>query len=95
MTDNNQNNVLSPEQVSQRGEDIYKNKLKSTLEPKENGRFVVIDVASEDYFLGDTILEALESARKKYPNGLFHTIKVGFQGVFKMGGYVRGGLSYL
>lgn len=88
------NNILTPEQVAQKGEEIYKNKLKGTLEPKENGKFVVIDVVSEDYFIGTSILEALENAKKKYPDRLFHTIKIGYQGVFKMGGYVKRGLSY-
>ncbi|MFH1049148.1 MAG: hypothetical protein V1732_05805 [Patescibacteria group bacterium] len=94
MSDNNNNLILNPEQVSQKGEEIYKNKLKSVLEPKENGKFVAIEVVSGDYFLGDTILEALEKGRKKYPDRLLHTIKVGYQGVFKMGSYTRKGISY-
>lgn len=90
----NQNNILTPEQVAQRGEEIYKNKLKQILEPKDNGKFVAIDVVSEDYFVGDSLLEALENAKKKYPDRLFHTIKIGYQGIFKMGGYVKGALFY-
>jgi len=89
-----QNNILSPEQVAQKGEEIYKNKLKSILEPKENGKFIAIEVISENYFVGDSILEALETAKKEYPDQLFHTIKIGYQGVFKMGSYIKGALSY-
>lgn len=88
MSDNQQNIILDPEQVSKKGEELYKNKLKPILEPKENGKFVVIDIISEDYFLGNTISEAINNAKEKYPDGrLFHTIKIGYQGVFKMGGY--------
>jgi hypothetical protein len=79
----------TPDEVAKKGEEIYNSKLKAILEPTQNGRFVAIDVETADYFLGDTILQALEEAQKKYPTKLFHTIKVGFQGVFKMGGYAR------
>ena len=91
---NNQDSITTPEQVARKGEEIYIKKLKSILEPKENGRFVAIDVISEEYFLGDTVLEALEKAREKYSDRLFHTIKIGYQGIFKMGSYVKCGLSY-
>lgn len=95
MTDVINNNLTpTPEEVAFKGDGIYKNKLKSRLEPRDNGKFVAIEVISEDYFVGDSILEALEKAKKKYPNKLFHTIKIGYRGVFKMGGYAKKGLAY-
>lgn len=81
--------ILNPAQIAEKGEEIYKAKLRTLLEPKENGRFVAIDVVSEDYFLGDTIIEAVNKAREKYRDRIFHTIRVGYQGVFKMGGYAK------
>lgn len=88
-----ENTILTPEEVAKKGEEIYNSKLKPILEPVQNGKFVAIDTDSSDYFLGDTILQALENAQQKYPNKIFHTVRVGFQGVFKMGGYART-LSY-
>jgi hypothetical protein len=85
--------LLTPKQVAQKGEQIYQEKLKPILEPKENGKFVTIEVNSGEYFLGDSLLEALQQARQKYPDRLFHTIKVGAEGVFKMGTYGKH-LSY-
>ncbi|MDD2785570.1 MAG: hypothetical protein PHS79_01600 [Patescibacteria group bacterium] len=87
MTDNN-GQMLTPEQIASKGEKIYQEKLRAILEPKENGRFVMIEVLSGEYFLGDSILDALKKARVKYPDSIFHTIKVGYEGVFKMG-YVK------
>ena len=94
MSEINNQNIVSPEQVSEKGEEFYKNKLKSILEPIDNGKFVAIEIISGDYFIGNSILEALDAAKKKYPDRLFHTIKIGYQGIFKMGGYVGNGLSY-
>ena len=89
-----ENTINSPKEVAKKGEEIYNTKLKSALEPKEKGKFVAIDVISGEYFLGDSILEALEKAQAKYPDRIFHTIKVGYQGVFEMSSYKRQGLSY-
>jgi hypothetical protein len=85
-TQNNET-ILTPKQVAERGEQIYHEKLRPILEPKEKGKFVTIEVNSGEYFLGDSLLEALQNARKKYPTRLFHTMKVGSEGVFQMGTY--------
>ncbi len=84
---------LTPEQVAELGEKIYLEKLKSILEPNDTGRFVAIEVESGDYFVGSSIIEAIEKARTLHPDKLMHTIKIGFEGVFKMGSYAHQ-LSY-
>ncbi len=90
----NGENLLTTEQIAARGEKIYAEKLKPLLEPKENGKFVAIEVESEDYFIGMSILEAIDLAKKKYPTKLFHTVRVGYPGVFKLGAYSKKGISY-
>jgi hypothetical protein len=87
------NESLTPEQVAVKGERIYQEKLKTVLEPSEIGKFVAIEVESGDYFVGESIIDAIQQARAKYPDKLVHTIKVGYEGVFKMGSYSRK-LSY-
>lgn len=69
---------LSPSQIAEKGEAVYQEKIKEILEPKENGRFVAIDVDSGEYFLGDDALSAVTTAREKYPTKLFHLMRVGF-----------------
>lgn len=91
---NNNENSLTPEQVAERGQQIYNERLKAILEPSHHGKFVVIEVESGDYFVAGSVIEALGEAQKKYPNKVFHTIKVGFDGIFKMGTYAHKGFSY-
>lgn len=81
--------VLTPDQVAAKGEEIYQEKLKTMLEPSNNGKFVAIEVVSGEHFVGSTILEAVALARKKYPNRLLHTIKVGYEGVYKLGRFSK------
>ena len=90
----NNEDTLTPEQVAERGQKIYEERLKPILEPTQKGRFIAIEVGSGEYFVADTLLEALQTAKKKHPDKIFYTVKVGYEGVFKMGGYFRRGFSY-
>lgn len=55
------------EESAQAGEHIYDRRLKAVLEPRHDGRVVAIHIPSEDYFLGDSLLEASDLLRDKYP----------------------------
>lgn len=85
--------ILTPEQISENGVKIYQDKLKSILEPTQIGKFVAIEVVSGEYFIGETILEAIQKGKEKYPNRLLHTIKIGYEGIFKMGSYSKNAVS--
>ena len=50
-TQNNET-LLTPKQVAEKGEQIYKEKFRPILEPKEKGKFVTIEVTPESSFLG-------------------------------------------
>lgn len=69
---------INPEEIAKRGEEIYQRKFKEKYEPSLNGKFLVIEIESEEGFLGNTSVEALEKAREKYPQKLFYIKKVGF-----------------
>jgi hypothetical protein len=56
------------ERAAQVGESIYEQYLKSLLEPACLGQFVAIHLPSREYFLGQSLLEAADRLRQKYPN---------------------------
>lgn len=76
--------MLSPDQIAKRGEEIYQEKLKSKYEPENNGKFLAIEIESEEDFLGETLDEAFEKTKIKYPGRLFHFIKIGFPSVYTL-----------
>jgi hypothetical protein len=76
--------LSNPKVIAERGEQIYQQKYKSAYESEHLGKFLAIDVNTEQAYLGDSPLEALESARKGSPRGLFHLIKVGAAGAFRV-----------
>ena len=65
------------EEVANAGQELYESKLKELLEPAAKGRFVAIDPVSSNYFVGSTIVEALENAELKLPNADFHVVRIG------------------
>ena len=75
-------------QFIQQAEEIYRRKYKKSLEKTAKGKVVAIDVESEDIFIGDSILEAGLNARQKYPDKIFHFIRVGYPAVYSHKGYV-------
>ena len=75
--------------VIDRAKQLYANRLRADLESQHMGRFVAIEPESRDYFLGDTIDEAVMAARSKYPSRLSYTLRIGQRAAFSMGGLQR------
>jgi hypothetical protein len=67
-----------------KAEAIYRKKLKPKLEEKFKGRIVAIDVDSEDYFVGKTVLEAIEKGRRKHPGKIFYAVRIGYPAVHSL-----------
>lgn len=51
--------------------------LKSQLEAAHPNRFVAIEPSSGEYFISDTLSDAIGQSRKKYPDRLVHTFRIG------------------
>ena len=64
-----------------KAEAIYQRRLKPKLERKYKGRIVAIYVDSGDYFLGRTVVEAMEKGRRKHHGKIFYAIRIGYRAV--------------
>ena len=64
------------QKIGEEGAKIYE-KIKSQHEPEHNGKFLAIDIDTEESFLGNTSSEAVEAARRSYPNKVFYVVKIG------------------
>jgi hypothetical protein len=76
--------ITNPKETAERGDKIYNDKYRAEYEARHLGKFVAIDVTTEDASVADTASQALESARQKNTNGTFHLIKVGSAGAFRV-----------
>jgi hypothetical protein len=58
--------------------------IKEELEPDHIGKYVMIEVESGDYFLGESDREAYEKAKAKHPDKIFHFIRIGHKAAHKL-----------
>jgi len=89
----NNNNILSPEIIAEKGEKIYQEQLKNVLEKDHKGEFVATDVETAKYFLGKSPEEALEKGKEEFLDKIFHLIRIGYSGVYKVS-WSAGSKSY-
>lgn len=68
---------INIQEIADKGMKIY-GEIKANYEPKENGRFLAIEVESGDVSLGDTSAEALVKAKGKHPDKFFYVVKIGY-----------------
>jgi len=73
-----------PKVVAERGLQIYAAKYQRDLEVRCPGQYVAIDVESEEAFIRSTPEDALQEAQTKRPGGMFHLVKIGSPGVFRV-----------
>jgi hypothetical protein len=71
--------------VVQRAEQLYHERLKPELERSHLNEFVAIEPISGDYFLGRTLSEAVSQARKSHPDRISYAIRVGHKAAIHMG----------
>jgi len=65
------------QKIAEEGTKIYE-RIKNQYEPNYKGKFLAIDIDSEEVFLGNTSSEALEKAREVHSNKVFYVVKIGF-----------------
>ena len=65
------------QKIAEEGAKIYE-QIKVNYDPRERGKFLAIDIDSEEVYLGNTSAEALELARQNHPNKVFYVVKIGF-----------------
>ena len=70
---------VDSEEIAKKGEEIYQRRFQKEYEPSHNGKFLAIEIESEEGFLGDTSVEAIERAKEKHPQKIFYIKKIGFQ----------------
>ena len=74
------------EEVSARGEVIYREKIRSLVEPQERGKFVVIDVETGDYELDTNDATATKRLQKRRPDAVIYGMRVGYRAAYSFGG---------
>lgn len=73
----------------ERGQATYRQRLASVLEPSHLGEFVAVEPESGRYFLGSTASATLVAAHTAMPNNLFYVTRVGRETAHTVRGHAR------
>ncbi len=71
--------------VARRANAIYDTRLRMKLEAEHRNAFVAVEPDSGDYFLGETLSEAILAARKAYPDRISFALRVGHPSAVNLG----------
>ena len=77
------------EQLAEAGQHIYDSRLRSELESAHLQEFVAIEPMSGDYFLGQTLTDAMNAARGRHPQRRAFAIRIGQKCAIEIGGMSR------
>jgi hypothetical protein len=67
----------NPQEIAEAGERIFREKYQKRAEEQHTGKFLAINVRTEEAFLGHGPEEALQRAKDTDPQGLFHLARIG------------------
>jgi hypothetical protein len=77
----------SREEIAERGEQIYEERLRELVETEENiGKVLSVDVETGDFALGTDPLKTSRQLLSRHPGAATWTRRVGYDAVYALGG---------
>jgi len=77
---------LSPQEVTARGEEWYERRFKHQQESDNIGKFLVVDVNTGDYAIGQDYIQLTERLLAKRPDAVLYAMRVGYRSLGRIGG---------
>ncbi len=74
-------------EVASRGDAIYRREIRAKVEPKHNGKFLVIDIETGEYEMNSDDLVATKRLLAKHPNAVVYGLQIGFPTAYRIGGH--------
>ncbi len=78
---------IDTETVAARGDAIYASHIRSVVEAQQ-GKFLVLDVLTEDYEVDWDDMAAQERLEERRPQGVFYGLRIGSPATYFVGGGV-------
>lgn len=78
--------MLTKGEIARRGREIYERGIRAEVEREHDGEFLVVDIATGDYAIGEDDEEVFDRAEAKNPQGLFYLMRVGRPAAHRIGG---------
>ncbi len=79
---------FTPQQVETIGEGIYRNRIRDKLSHDDHGKFVVIDISSNDFEIADSDSQATRRLLAKRPQAVIYGVRVGYDTAYTLGAHL-------
>lgn len=76
----------TPEEVEARGEALYEQQIRASVEAKNRGKFLVIDIETGEYEIDQDDLKATKRALAKRPDAVLYGLRIGYPTAYRLGG---------
>ncbi len=77
MSDRREDYKYTTEEIGRRGRDIYERRIRGEVESAHRGKFIVIDITTGDYEIGENGREASSRMRERSPEAVMHGTRAG------------------
>lgn len=77
----------TPKEVETQGEAIYGQQIRTKVEAKNKGKFLVIDIETGEYEIDPDDLMATKRLLAKRPNAVLYGLRIGFPTAYRIGGH--------
>ena len=78
----------SPREVVSRGEDIYRRLIRNNVKAEDKGKFVIIDIESEEYEIDKDEAQATKRSLAKRPEAVLYGMRIGYSTAYCLGGHI-------
>ena len=70
--------ALSPEEIAERGQSLYRERIRDQVEHVHKGKALVLDIQSGDYEIDMDEDAACNRMEARRPDGVFYLMRIGF-----------------
>ncbi len=79
------NAKYSLEEVRTRGEALYRERVRDSVEPEHDGKFVVLDIKSGEYEVDEEDAVATKRLLARRPEAVLYGLRVGHRAAYHLG----------
>ena len=77
-----------PDEIAERGEQLYEQTIRDRVEAGNKGKFVVIDVESGDFDVDADDLTATKRMLAKHPDAVLFGVRIGYPTAYTLGAHI-------
>ena len=75
----------TPDEVVERGKALYEQNIRAQMQEGNRGKYLVIDVLTGEYEIGENHLDTAKRARAKHPDAPLYGMRIGYKAVASFG----------